>query len=302
MLDQFEFKSLSDQFVFTSQREKMNFPIKRKLDVGNIDTLFDEEEIQHLKEIESFKVDDSYDELLNRTYDNVKNQVEKNKMGSAEKKLDGYVQMLDNNNSEFLEALSKRTKKYNKLPEVRNKCKLHAEKFRFSINLFNRTPMWVFRCFTADDPLCKINYMETKKIDFMTVFMLINKISPNLMMACYLEGGQSVNDVIDLHKYFILMEKLYEEGVIGMLDDSFAFHLESRTLRRLDMSIVESGPNQSKQNEPFLPHNTNWRRQRVLRNLIRMGQYKIRDEYDLLEVKEAYQQGLRLKGRFMNRN
>lgn len=124
------------------------------------------------------------------------------------------------------------------------------------------------------------------------------------MLAFYLEAGQSVNDAMDAHKFLHLMKKLYDENtnenLIGLFGDYFTLHLETRTLRRIDMTTVVHGDT-SKANEPFLPSSLNWRRERVVRNLIRNGHYTIQDDLDLREAKSAFQNGLCLRGRFVRR-
>lgn len=57
------------------------------------------------------------------------------------------------------------------------------------MTFLNRIPIHYFRYFTSEDPLCK-NSREMTKMEIMTAFMLINKISPELMVAWYLEGGR----------------------------------------------------------------------------------------------------------------
>lgn len=86
--------------------------------------------------------------------------------------------------------------------------------------------------------------------------------------------------------------------LISIFGTYFAFHCETRTLRRVDMSIVQY--RSSENTGPFLPTLNDWRRSRAVRYLIRTGQFQVNDDYDLLEVRLAYQDGLRQVGRANN--
>lgn len=135
--------------------------------------------------------------------------------------------------------------------------------------------------------------------------MLINNISPELMMAFYLEGGQSLHDAMKIRDFLNKMkemhDKLEKDDLIALFGTHFTFHGQTKTLRRFDMSLVGNS-SRGRSNEPFIPDNMNWRRQRVVGNLIRTGQFTVYDEMDLMEVKQAWRNGLRLRGRFINRN
>lgn len=62
------------------------------------------------------------------------------------------------------------------------------------------------------------------------------------------------------------------------------------------MSIVQWG-SRSERKEPFLPDNLNWKRERIVRSLIRNGQHTIEDDMDIRELYNAWKNGLRRKGR-----
>lgn len=137
--------------------------------------------------------------------ENFKSGIDDNAFNESIKNLDENSGDLLNDDDTFIAALSKRTQKFQDLSTVRNKCKLQAKKFGFDENLFNRIPMWVFRSLAADDPLCKECH-NTKKIEMICLFMLINDISPDLMMSFYIESGQSIDDTFNLHKYLNTMK------------------------------------------------------------------------------------------------
>lgn len=67
-------------------------------------------------------------------------------------------------------------------PNVRERCRIQARKFKFDEILFDRIPMWVFRHCTSRDPICD-------KIEILLIFIMINKISPAMITSFYIEGG-----------------------------------------------------------------------------------------------------------------
>lgn len=129
--------------------------------------------------------------------------------------------------------------------------------------------------------------------------MIINNIPADLMMTFYSCGGQDVDTLFRLQPFFHTMWRLYQtepqNELFSIFGTYFAFHCETRTLRRVDMSIVEYRSSQN--TGPFLPTLNDWRRSRAVRHLIRTGQFRVNDDYDLLEVRLAYQDGLRQVGR-----
>lgn len=113
------------------------------------------------------------------------------------------------------------------------------------------------------------------------------------MIAFYNAGEQSIDTIFELHRIFSAMWRLYRttERVdhLSVFGPYFSYHLETRSLRQIDMSIV----NYVQINrEPFVPDEINWRRWREVRQLIRSGQFRVDDDYDLLEVREAMQRGM----------
>lgn len=264
---------------------------RKRLFIGTVDDLFrsDSEEESELakrskKDIESFK-----------------SGIDDNAFNASIQILDEDDKFIDllNESDTFNAALSKRTQKFRDVSTVRNNCKLQAKQFGFDENLFNRIPMWVFRSVAADDPLCRECH-NTTKLELICLFVLINDISPDLMMSFYIKGGQSVDDAFRLHKYLTTMKKLHRESeeidLIGLFGDKFTFHLATRTLRRIDMSIIQWS-SESGRREAFLPDNLNWKRERIVRNLIRNGQHTIEDDMDIRELYSAWMNGLRKRGR-----
>lgn len=271
------------------------YPQKRKrLFVGTIDTLFrdDEEDKKKVKSnecINSFMNGDDEDEFKELIA-----QIEENN------ELDKF-HLNDNNDDElFLKAINERQVEYFDLSDVRKKCRLQAERFKYSIEMFNRIPMWIFRYLSSDDPLCQ-NVPKCTKLEIMTIFMIINKLDPGLVTAFYIQGGQSVADSIKLHKFFSTMLELFKKteqcSLIPIFGNSFTFHCETKSLRRVDMELVECGTKDGI-NEPFIPDSIEWRRERFVRKMIRTGEFTIMDDIELNEVKRSWRCGLRLKGIF----
>lgn len=235
----------------------MTNPKKRKLDIGDINTLFIE--LHSDRDVAKFK-SDSEDEL-------------------------------------FAKILTKKTRAYSDLSSLRQRCRLHAEKFKYPLVMFDRIPMWFFRYLAAEDPLCQ--NVKATKLEIMTIFMIINEIEVNLMMAFYIEGGQCIDDCMQLLIFFGIMKKLNDRTEnymkTSMLGHSFTYHCQSKSLRRIDMSLVEcASTNMSK--EPFIPDSVNWRRERFIRKIIRSGQFNRMDEIELTQIKQSWQNGLRLRG------
>lgn len=184
--------------------------------------------------------------------------------------------------------------------EVKRRCRIYAQRFNYPLNLFDRFPMYVFRYFQSSDVIHP-NSSSTSftQLNIITVFMIINHASADLMMAFYSAGEQDVDTVFRLQSYFLAMWEFYrnepESELFSIFGTYFAFHCESRTLRRVDMSIVNYRSNEN--TGPFIPNIHDWRRSRAVRHLIRTGQFRVEDDYDLLEVRNAYRDGLRLMGR-----
>lgn len=257
----------------------MSIKRKHKLDIGTFDDVFRGIKSEEL--ITKFKSGED-DDIFNETINLLDSSVH-----LSDKTIETFKNGDDDN--EFENLIQQKVKKCNVVHEVRQKCKIQAKKFNYSEELLNRFPMWVFRYFAALDPMCREDN-ETKKIEIMTIFMLINKISPDLMMAFYIEGGQSVHDAMKIRDFFNKMKEIHDEhekdDLIALFGSNFTFHCQTKTLRRIDMSIVESSP-RGGPNEPFIPDTMEWRRQRVIRNLIANGQFTVFDDMDLMEVKQA---------------
>lgn len=233
-------------------------PKKRRLDIGDIESLFIE-----------FK---SYDAI----------QSFKNGADDAG----------------FLTKISETTRHFNNLRRLRENCRHQATRFNFSLEMFNRIPMWFFRYLAAQDPLCKKVHKSTK-LEIMSIFMIINEINPVLMMAFFIEAGQSIDDCMQLHTFFCNMKILHnitEDNLkTSYLGDSFTFHCKTKTLRRVDMTLVQC-PRSEMSNEPFIPYSLQWQRERLIRKMIRTGRLSSMDDVDMKDIKESWQNGLRLKG------
>lgn len=189
-----------------------------------------------------------------------------------------------------------------RLPEVRRRCRYYAQRFDYPLHLFDRFPMHLFRYFRFTDALSQISPSSFSQLNIATVFMIINNISADLMMTFYSCGGQDVDTLLRLQTYFQTMWRFYQSEpsneLLSIFGTYFAFHCETRTLRRIDMSVVSY--RSSENTGPFLPTLNDWRRSRAVRHLIRSGQFEVNDDYDLLEVQLAYQDGLRQVGRANN--
>lgn len=201
---------------------------------------------------------------------------------------------------EFLSLLSTadRRKKYH-ISDNRSKCKIQAARLKLEIRLFDRIPMWVFRYFAATDPLCR-NDKKCERLEIMCVFMIINNISPALMVAFYMQSGQCVNDCMKLLSFFTNMKALYNKTAAHSLwtifGNTYTIHLETRTMRQIDMTLVQSGSKRGEQ-EPFIMDHLHSHRDRMLRKLIRQGKFTIFDEIGLNQVKQCWRNGLQRRGR-----
>lgn len=178
------------------------------------------------------------------------------------------------------------------IAEVRRRCRIEARRFNFPEQLFSRIPTYFFRYFKSIDPLLD-NSEHFCQWHIMTVFMLINNIDAGLMMAFYNAGEQDIDTLFKIHSIFATMWRLYRRtdavDLVSVFGPYFSYHLESRTLRRIDMSVVTTGRDNR---EPFVPHQINWIRWREVRRLILSSAFRVNDDYDLLEVREAMQGGI----------
>lgn len=261
---------------------------KRKLDIGDVTSLF--VEFISERDVKSFKsgVDDSEFERCIAEIE-IENSISET---AVEEFKSGA------NDVEFGKKLSERVRRCYNLKDVREKCCRQAMKFKYSIELFNRIPMWFFRYLTAEDPLCE-NEKKCTKLEVISIFALINEIDAGLMMAFYIEGGQSINDCLRLHSFFCTMKKLYDKTEnylrTSFLGNSFTYHCESKSLRRVDMSLVECASTEMSK-EPFILNSLEWRRERFIRQMIRTGKFSTLDNIELTQIKQCWQNGLRLRG------
>lgn len=53
-----------------------------------------------------------------------------------------------------------------------------------------------------------------EKINVMLVLILINKIKPEMIAGFYLEGGQSVLEVLKIEKFLRAMKNIYDNTLI----------------------------------------------------------------------------------------
>lgn len=123
------------------------------------------------------------------------------------------------------------------------------------------------------------------------------------MLAFYNAGGATLDTLLRLDNYFHHMSQLYRTvspiDLVATFGDFFAYHLATRTTRRIDMSRVQTQPQCV---ERFVPNVPNWERNRRIRQRIREGHYIVNDEYDLLIVREALSDGLLPAGRYQRPN
>lgn len=187
------------------------------------------------------------------------------------------------------------------LREVRERCRVYAHQYGFPILLFNRIPMYFFQYFGSPDPLTVVSG-PFDQMDIINIFMIINGISANLMTAMYAGADQQLETVLRIHEYLLRMWSLYDSQpaheLVSNFGDYFVFHLETRTLRRIDMSIVDHNHQRTRLTN-FVPNQVSWRRAREIRRLYRSGQYRIMDIYDLAEFRMAWYGGLRVRqGRY----
>lgn len=185
---------------------------------------------------------------------------------------------------------------------VRDRCRRYAVQFGFPLYLFERIPSYIFYYFKSADPF-GLNYAQSNitQLDIMIVFILINNISSNLIMAFYAAGDQNVETVFGLHTHFDIMWRLYRATDVNNANELFryfgtffAYHLESRTLRRIDMSIVTYNSNNRGH---FLPDSSNWRHYRNIRQMILNGQFRVDNDYDIQEIQRIMRDGFLQRGR-----
>lgn len=87
------------------------------------------------------------------------------------------------------------------LHEIRNRCRTYARKFNYPEVLFNRIPTYIFQYFGSNDPLDRVPG-SLDQMDIMNIFMIINGISADIMMAFYAAADQPLETVLRIHEYF----------------------------------------------------------------------------------------------------
>lgn len=137
---------------------------------------------------------------------------------------------------------------------IRENCRRYARQFSYPDYLFNRIPTYIFAFFSSPNPLGIIR--ETyDQMDIINVFMLINGISADLMMAFYAAAHQDLETVLMVHEYLLRMWQLHshaqEDELIGIFGTIFSYHLETRTLRRIDMTQVSYVRTESSNTKSF---------------------------------------------------
>lgn len=182
------------------------------------------------------------------------------------------------------------------LSEIRNKCKRECAQFKYPLYLFNRIPMYIFAYFAIDNPLDDAPE-KLQQYNIIVTFMLINNITADFMLALYNCGNQPINVLLKLHEIFIKCWQIYRlfinDDLFELFGDNFAIHLETRTLRRIDMSIANYS---SRQKEYFVPNKPYWRKLRSIRQQIKNNTFRINDVYDLDDYREAKSNGLFKRG------
>lgn len=182
---------------------------------------------------------------------------------------------------------------------VRRQCRAEAVRLGFPLRLFGRIPIYYFDYFRSTDPLSTVNVPTMTQVEIITIFMLINDIDVGVMLAFFNAGGCTLDTLLYLDSYLHKMYHLYRNAsqvdLLATFGDFFVYHLDTRTTRRVDMTLVEQ---QSQISERFVPNVPNWSRNRQVRQQIREGQYVVHDNYDLSVVHCALRDGLLPIGRY----
>lgn len=95
--------------------------------------------------------------------------------------------------------------------EIRERCRIYARQFHYPEYLFDRMPTYVFQYFGSPNPLDTIPG-SFDQMDTLNIFMIINGISADLMMAFYAAAEQEIETVIRIYEYFLRMYSLYNES------------------------------------------------------------------------------------------
>lgn len=184
--------------------------------------------------------------------------------------------------------------------EVRDRCRNESIRFGFSIRMFNRIPIHYFDYFRATDPFASVNVPTMTQMEIITVFMIINGIDVGLMMAFYNAGEQDMDMLFRLANFLQRMYRIYHETpsqeLFARFGMYYAYHLNSRTLRYIDMTRYESNNGFHRQRNRFVPSSPHWERDRLLRYRIRNGSFVVNDYHDLELVRSALGEGLMRHG------
>lgn len=184
--------------------------------------------------------------------------------------------------------------------EVRDRCRLESIRFGFSKNNFNRIPIHYFDYFRATDPFSSVNVPIMNQMEIITVFMIINQIDNGLMMAFYNAGGQNMNMLFRLANFFHRMWQIYHETssqeLFARFGMYYAYHLNSRTLRYINMTQYIALDCFHRRGNRFVPSSPHWERDRLLRYRIRNGSFVVNDYHDLERVHSALKEGLMRQG------
>lgn len=179
------------------------------------------------------------------------------------------------------------------LSKVRDRCRAIAHRYRYDEILFDRIPTFYFNYFRATDPLAVVHLVA--------VFMLINDISANLMMAFYSAGGHDPDMLDRLHQIFIRQWAAYRQRrgtpeLFERFGHYYAYHMETKTLRYIDMSPRPySGPRQ-RHRDRFVPDEHNWMQYREVRERLRAGNFVAQDDRDLDIIAAAERNGMYARG------
>lgn len=193
--------------------------------------------------------------------------------------------------------------------ECRSACrKISCPKY-MDISRFNRIPMHYFQFFISDtDPLQRAVNGEFAQIDIVMVFMVINQLPFGLVASWYAAGGKDADTVMSLLSHLHKVDKLVnnaplvaEYGLTVLLGYHYAYHLDTKTLRYADNTIVIN-LNMRRKGILFDPNHPLWRRNLRIKQEIQNGQLflDLGDRETLEVVREAMKDTLKT-GRMKNK-
>lgn len=127
------------------------------------------------------------------------------------------------------------------------------------------------------DPLERAVGSDFAQIDIIMVFMVINQLPFGVIAAWYAAGGKDAETVMQLishlHKVDCLVNNknlLAEYGLTVLLGYNYAYHLDSKTLRYVDGTVVLNR-NMRRKGILFDPNHPLWRRNLGLYQQIKAG-------------------------------